>query len=156
MGQNLISQTMTDAQKTTLLGDLTTFNTDWQPFTCNLSPTQIAGLSKMSPEDLALLELAKTYADQNAGEIPANVGVAEFAKDIALAKQIVQVDVKAQQSADMVRCSLIAVMSDGYGAAREIYRIAKARGRNPANAEFLDRFGARFARGPQPAKNPAP
>jgi hypothetical protein len=156
MAQNLISQTMSDTQKIALLGDFTAFDTKWEPFECSLTPAEVAGLAKMSPADIALLDLAKTYADQNAGAIPADVPLAELAKDIALAKQIVPVDAKAQQEANKVRCSLIAVMSDAYAVAREVYRIAKARGRTPENAEFLDAFGARFARGPQTPPPPTP
>lgn len=66
------------------------------------------------------------------------------------------VDAKAQQKANLTQCSLIAVMSDGFVVARQIYRIAQAEGRNPNNAAFLDAFGAHFSRNPQPAPPPNP
>jgi hypothetical protein len=156
MAQNIISKTMSDTQRISMVSDFTSFDSKWAEFETSLTAEQIANLSKMSASDLALLELAKTYADQNPGAIPGDVPVAELVKDIALAKQVVVVDAKAQQTANKTRNTMIAIMSDAYVVAREVYRIAKARGRTPQNAEFLDRFGARFARGPQTPPPPTP
>lgn len=156
MGQNLISQTMTDAQRDAMVADLVAFETKWANYDCPLTPQQIANLSKMSPEEIGLLDLALTFAQQNPGALPSGINLTEFAKDIALIKQVAVLNAKTQQHADRTRCTLIAGMSDGFKTGRDIYRVAQAMGRTPENATFLDAFGARFARGPAPAKNPGP
>lgn len=62
-----------------------------------------------------------------------------------------------QQKANITRVSLIAVLSDGFKTVNEVYRVEKAKGRNPQNAAFLDAYGARFAHGPQtPPAPPTP
>lgn len=146
---------MTDAQRDAMVADQTSFDTKFNSFKCLLTAEQIRKLSKLSPEDIGLLDLALTFGQQNSNEIPGTIDVPELGKDVALAKQLAIVYAKVAQEAEMVRCSLIAVMSDGFKASRDIYRVAQAQGRTPQNSTFLDRFGARFARGPQPAKQSA-
>jgi hypothetical protein len=158
MSQNLISQAMTDVQRDAMVADLVAFETKWAPYDCPLTPTQIAGLARMSPGDIGLLDLALTFAQQNPTALPSGINLTEFAKDIALIKQVAVINAKTQQHADRTRCTMIAGMSDGFKTGRDIYRVAQAMGRTPENTAFLDAFGARFARGPQaaPTKNPAP
>jgi hypothetical protein len=156
MAQNLISAVMTDAQKAALIADLDAFATKWAPYKIPLSTQQIVGLSKIVPEDLALLELAAAFAEQNAASLPSDIGLDELNKDIALARQENEVLTRMEQEHGAVRGSMIGVLSDGFVKAREIYRITKTRGRTPANAEFLDRFGARFKGGGGTAPSPTP
>lgn len=157
MAQNLISQTMTDAQRDAMLADLAAFNTKWAPYMVPLEPDEIAHLAKISAADIGVLEMALTFAQQNAGAIPGDVPVAGLATDIGLAHQVIIVDASAHQKADMTATTLIAVLSDAYKTSLLIYNVAKAQGRTPQNQTFLDAFGARFARGPQtppPPPNP--
>lgn len=156
MSQNLISQPMTDGQRDAMLADLTAFQTKWAPYLCPLTPQQIANLARLAPEDIGLLELALTYAQQNPGQLPGNINIAEFARDVNTAKQATNVNARTQQIADQTRCTLIALMSDGFSAARDIYRIAQALGRTPENTAFLDAFGTRFARSSQTPPTPPP
>ena len=156
MSQNLISQAMTDVQRDAIITDLSAADTKFANYKVPLTTDQIKKLSKLAVADIALLDLAATYAAQNAGAIPADINVTEMNKDIALAKQLAQVDAKAQQLAESTKVSLISVMSDGYGAAREIYRIALARGRTPQTIPFLDAFGARFGKNPPAPTPPGP
>ncbi len=75
-------------------------------------------------------------------------------KDIALARQLPQIEAKAEKVADLVRCSLIATMSDAFAESRKIYRVGKAKGQTPANAAFLEAYGEHFGRGPQEPTTP--
>lgn len=156
MSQNLISQTMTDVQRDALLADLDAFDTKWTNYKVSLTPEQLAQLSKLAPENIGLLELAHTYAQQNPGSIPANYGVAELAKDIALAHQVGQIYLKAAQKAAMVRNTQIVLMSDGWATARKLYRLAQAEGRTPENTPFLDAMGEHFDREGQPPEPTPP
>lgn len=156
MSQNLISQVMTDVQRDAMFADLTGFETKFENYKVQLDPGEIAKLARFSESGLADLELAQTYTQQNPGVMPATVNLVEFGKDIALARQIIQLKLRLIQLLDYVSTALIAALSDGYKTALLIYNIAKAQGRTPQNQAFLDAFGARFAKGPQaPAPPPA-
>jgi hypothetical protein len=154
MAQNLISQTMTDAQRDAMLADLTAFDTKYMAFKCPLDPGQIRRLAKLGPSDLGLLKMALAYAQQNPNNIPAMISTAELDKDIKLVEQLIAVDTATQQRANNTRCSIIAGMSDGFNTSLSIYAIAQAQGRTPDNSAFLDAFGERFKKGP--AEPPAP
>ncbi len=155
MAQNLISQTMTDVQRDAMLGDLGAFDTKFANYKVQLSPDEIAKLARISEDSIAVLELGQTYAQQNPNSIPASVDLVEFGKDIALARQIVQIKLRLIQLLDFVSTALIAVLSDAYKTALLIYNLAQAQGRTPQNQAFIDAFGKRFAKGPQqPPANP--
>ena len=156
MAQNLISQTMTDVQRDALLADLTAFTTKWAPYTVNLTPDQISGLAKLAPADLGLLEIALTFTQQNAASISADQNAAGLALDVPLARQAIIVDAAAQQKAAMTRNTVIAIMSDAFVTANGIYRVEKAKGKNPQNETFLEAYGEHFARGPQAPTPPPP
>ena len=149
MAQNLISQTMTDAQRDAMLADLAAFSTKYAPYQCPLDPAQIRRLAKLGPSDIGLLQMALTYAQQNPNLIPGMISTAEMDKDIKLVQQLIVLDAATQQRANQTRCSMIAAMSDGFNTALKIYGIASAQGRTPENAAFLDAFGERFKKGPQ-------
>ena len=145
MSQNLISQTMTDVQRDALLTDLTSFDTKFAAYKSTLTPKEIAHLAKLGAADIAYLDLALTFAQQNPTAIPGNINLAEFVKDLTLAKQLAMVNARVEQLANQTRTSLIAVMSDGFAAARLVYRVAQAQGRTPETTAFLDAFGKHFA-----------
>jgi hypothetical protein len=148
MAQNLISQTMTDAQRDAMLADLTAFDTKYANFRCSLDPAQIRRLAKLGPSDLGLLRMALTYAQQNPNLIPGVISTTELDKDIKLVEQLIILDAATQQRANQTRCSIIAGMSDGFNTGLKIYGIAAAQGRTPENSAFLDAFGERFKKGP--------
>lgn len=154
MAQNLISASMTDAQRDALLADLAAFEAKWAPYKVNLTPEQIAGLAKLSAADIGLLEIALTFTQQNAGSISADQNAAGLALDVPLARQAIIVDAAAQQKAAMTRNTLIAIMSDAFVTANGIYRVEKAKGKNPQNETFLNAYGEHFARGPQAPATP--
>lgn len=156
MAQNLISQTMTDAQRDAMLADLAAFDTKYTTFKCPLDPAQIRRLAKLGPSDVGLLRMALTYAQQNPNNIPAMISTTELEKDIKLTEQLIVVDAATQQRANQTRCSMIAAMSDGFNAALKIYGIASAQGHTPDTAAFLDGFGERFKKGPSEEPPPPP
>lgn len=160
MSQNLISQVMTDVQRDAMLADLTGFDTKFENYKVPLEPEEVAKLARINESGIAELEMAQTYAQQTPAAIPGSVNLVEFGKDIALARQIIQIKLRLIQLLDYVSTALIVTLSDAYKTALLIYNIAKAQGRTPQNEAFIDAFGARFARGPQtptpPPANPNP
>jgi len=154
MAQNLIAQTMTEAQRDAMLADLTAFATKFAAFLVNLTPDDIAGLAKIKATDIGALEVAQTFAQQNPNSISADMNIAGLNQDVALARQLIILLAASQQKTDMIHTSLIAALSDGRVTSDAIYRVEKAKGKNPQNEAFLEAYGARYARGPQPP--PAP
>ena len=155
--QNLIEAVMTDVQRDAMIADLAAFALKFAPYMVNLTPDEIKRLAKLKPTDVAVLDVGLTYMQQNPASITGDTNVAGLIKDIALAKQEIIVDAEMQQKANITRVSLIAVLSDGFKTVNEVYRVEKAKGRNPQNAAFLDAYGARFAHGPQtPPAPPTP
>ena len=157
MAQNLISQTMTNTQRDAMLADLTAFAAKFAAYEVNLTPADIARLAKIKPTDIGALELALTFAQQNPGAISGDLDIAGLNTDVTLARQVIVVDAAAQQKANTTRNTLIAALSDGRVTADAIYRVEKAKGKNPQNQAFLTAYGARYARGPHtpPATPPA-
>lgn len=157
MSQNLIEQTMTNAQRDAMLADIEAFLLKYEAFKVNLNAEQIKRLARIKETDIAQMEAAQTFAQQNPTAIPGDVNVAGLNLDLALAHQIVLVNTRIQQAADIVRISLIAALSDGLVTSGLIYRLEQAKGRTPQNQNFLDTYGARYAHSPQPpATPPAP
>lgn len=156
MAQNLISQTMTDVQRDAMLADFTGFDTKFTNYKIILTPDQIARLAKIKPADIGALEIGQTFAQQNPNAISADMAIGELDKDVALARQHIILLAAAEQKADLIRTSLIACLSDGRVKTDELYRVEKAKGKNPQNGTFLETYGERYARGPQtpPAANP--
>ena len=148
---------MTDVQRDAMIADLAAFALKFAPYMVNLTPDEIKRLAKLKPTDVAVLDVGLTFMQQNPNSITGDTNVAGLIKDIALAKQEIIVDAEMQQKANITRVSLIAVLSDGFKTVNEVYRVEKAKGRNPQNAAFLDAYGARFAHGPQtPPAPPTP
>ncbi len=156
MSQNLISATMTDTQRDAMLADLAAFDAKFEAYKVILTPDQIARLAKLKPADIGALETGQTFAQQNPNAISADANIGELDKDVALGRQLILLLAATEQKADLVRTSLIACLSDGRVKTDELYRVEKAKGKNPQNATFLETYGERYARGPQPppAANP--
>lgn len=149
MGQNLISQTMTNEQRNAMLADLAAFDLKFEAYKVLLTPDQIARLAKIKPADIGALETGQTFAQQNPNAISADMTIGELDKDVALARQFILLLTASEQKSDLICTSLIACLSDGRVKTDELYRVEKAKGKNPQNATFLETYGERNARGPQ-------
>ena len=156
MNQNLISATMTDAQRDAILADLTAAQTKAAPFVHRLTPEDRRRLTKIEAADVALLDKALVFAQQNPGALPADLDVTEFAKDLALGKQHLPLCMKADQVAEAISDGCMSALSDAYLAALEIYRVAKAQNTSGKHDSFVQDFGQRFARKSKPKTPPTP
>jgi hypothetical protein len=149
MSQNLISTTMTAVQRDAILTDVNGALTKLDEYLTPLTPDQRRRLARLADTNIGLLKTALQFAQQNPGAIPADLDVAEFAKDVELAEQITQIKARIAMLEDAITDISIAVHSDAYIASLEIYRLAQALGRGAAFDAFIDDFGRRFARGPR-------
>ncbi len=148
---------MTDVQRDAILSDLNAALTKFAVFAHALTPEDRRSLARLDGTSLGQLELALTFADQNPGALPGDLNVAEFRKDVALAKQLAPIKAKMAMLNESIGDTCISVLSDGYVASLEIYRVAKALGRGAQFDAFIDAFGQRFARSPRrPASPPTP
>ena len=148
---------MTNLQRDAMLGDLAAFDLKFEAYKLLLTPEQIARLAKIKPADIGALETGQTFAQQNPNAISADMTIGELDKDVVLSRQLILLLAKSEQTTDLIRTSLIACLSDGRVKTDEIYRVEKAKGKNPQNANFLETYGERYARGPQtPPAPPTP
>lgn len=154
MGQNLISQTTTDGQRDAMLTVLTAFAIKFTNYVVNLTPEDIAGLAKFKAADIGALETGQTFAQHPPSAISADMTIGELNMDVALARQLILL-LAAEQKADLIRTILIACLSNGRVKPDELYRVEKAKGKNPQDATSLETCGERRARGPQTPTNPA-
>jgi hypothetical protein len=158
MTQNLIDATLTDTQRDAILTDLSDAQTKMADSSNSLTPDDRRNLAKIEPADLALLEQALQFAQQNPSAVPADLDIPALATDIALARQYVPICAKANQTAELASDSCMSALSDGYVAALDIYRVAKAINTSGQYDSFVQAFGQRFLRRSrrQPTPPPAP
>lgn len=156
MLQNLISKDMTDAQRDAIITDLNAALTKFLPFMHPLTPEDRKSLARVGNTQVGQLELALTFANQNPGALPGDLSVPEFAKDVTLVRQLLLIKAKKDMISEAIDDSLMSALSDGYVAALDIYRVAKAMGRGAEFDAFIDAFGQRFARRPRTTPTPPP
>ncbi len=148
---------MTNTQRAAMLADLAAFDLKFEDYKVSLTPDQIARLAKLKPADIGALETGQTFAQQNPTAISADMDIAGLSEDVALGRQVIIVNAAAQQKADMTHTTIIAALNDGRVTADAIYRVEKAKGKNPQNATFLEEYGQRYARsGQTPPAPPNP
>ncbi len=147
MSQNLISETMSDAARDAVLADVNAAIVKLEGVKTPLTAEQRRKLARLADAEIGLLQTALTFAQQNPGALPGDFDVAEFAKDVALATQIAPIRARIALLNELVMDTTLAIFSDAYVAALEIYKLAKTLNRGAAFEAFIDDFGRRFARG---------
>lgn len=158
MNQNLISATLTDAQRDAIIADLSAAQTKMADSSHSLTPEDRRRLTKIEAADMALLDQALQFAQQNPGAVPADLDLAALTQDIALGRQYLPICAKADQVAEIAGDNCMSALSDAYVAALDIYRVAKALNTSGQYDAFVQAFGQRFARRTrqQPTPPPAP
>jgi len=156
MNQNLISATLTDAQRDAILADLTAAQTKMADSSHSLTPEDRRRLTKIEAADMTLLDQALQFAQQNPGAMPADVDLAALAEDIALGRQYLPICAKANQTAEIAGDNCMSALSDAYVAALDIYRVAKALNTSGQYDAFVQAFGQRFARRSRQQPTPPP
>jgi hypothetical protein len=100
-----ISSTLTPEQKASVKEHLNAIK-DILNFTVGLTPKERKTLFKMGPKSVQFVELALKIAQEHPAIIPPGFNVTEFAKDVALASDLVEVEIISTTLAESINDTL--------------------------------------------------
>ena len=153
--QNLVSGTLTDAQKTAIQTALQTIQTNL-PFAVDLSLSQRQSLVKAGDKSVAFLNRSRDLANQNPNWLPASFPRQEFLNDCALFDALAPIETLLTQLLEKVRDTRMAAGSDAMVAGLILYGIAQAAGQGSALDDALAQMSGRFAKAAKAKKTPKP
>jgi hypothetical protein len=153
--QNIVSATLTEAQKTAIQTAVQTILTNL-PFAVDLSIQQRRDLVKAGDKSLAFLQACRELVNQNPGWLPATFPRQEFLGDIALFESLAAIQVLTLQLHEKVTDTRMSAGSDAMVAGLMLYGIAKAAGQGSNLDSTLALMGGRFARAARTATPPTP
>ena len=152
--QNLVSGTLTPAQKTAIDAAVQTILSNL-PAAVDLSPEQRHDLMKAGDKSQAFLSRCRDLVNQNPAWLPSTFPSAEFLADFALFEALAPVEIEITQLLEKVSDTRMAAGSDTMVAALILYGIAKAAGQGSNLDDTLAQVGGRFARKPRTKTTPA-
>lgn len=119
------------------------------PFLVTLTAQERRQLFKMGDKSLGFVQNSLTAARNNPDILPASFNTQEFAKDVALATALTEVDALLSQLASEVDDTLLAVGSEAIGSGTTVYEYVKAAAKTtPGLKSVAAQLGERFRRNP--------
>ncbi|MEI6195753.1 MAG: hypothetical protein WCS42_15645 [Verrucomicrobiota bacterium] len=157
--QNLVSGTLTDAQKTAIQGAVQTILANL-PGAVDLSVQQRHDLVKAGDKSIAFLNRCRDLANQNPPWLPTTYPRQEFLNDLGYFEALGPEETLLRQALEKVSDTRLAAGSDAMVAGLILYGIAKAAGQGSALDDALAQMGGRFAHAAKakttPASKPTP
>ena len=131
-----ISASLTSAQKTTIKNNLAAI-TAILNFLVNLTPKQRITLFKMGPKSVSYVQLALQIAQNNPSILPSGFNVPEFAKDVTLSADLMDIESVSKPLAEGISDTLLAVGTEAMKQANQIYALVKVAAKSDANMDTL-------------------
>ena len=122
------------------------------PFLIDLSADDRKALPKMGDKSRAFVSKALEVATQNPDFLPRSFDLEELRKDVQLFEAMYPVVVAVTQLQELLDDTCLAVGSEAYAAALQVYGYAKASGNVGGLDAVVGEMGQRFARKPRKAK----
>ena len=122
------------------------------PFLVTLSAEERRKMVKMGDKSLAFVNNSATAAQSNRNILPATFNVEELVQDYQLAIALTEVLISMRQLTEQVDDTSLAVGSEAYAAALQVYSYAKASGQTGGLDTVVEEMGQRFARKSRKAK----
>jgi hypothetical protein len=116
------------------------------PFLVDLSADDRKALPKMGDKSRAFVSKAMEVAMQNPDFLPRSFDIAELQKDVQLFESLYPILLSLTQLQDLVDDTCLAVGSEAYAAALQVYTYAKASGQGTGLETAVEELGLRFAR----------
>jgi hypothetical protein len=116
------------------------------PFLIDLSADDRKALPKMGDKSRAFVSKAMEVATQNPDFLPRSFDIAELQKDVQLFESLYPILLSLTQLQDLVDDTCLAVGSEAYAAALQVYTYAKASGQGTGLETAVEELGLRFAR----------
>ncbi|MBD2415034.1 hypothetical protein FACHB389_19295 [Nostoc calcicola FACHB-389] len=145
MSKTRISATLGQTERDAVLQAISTIK-EKLPFLVDLSPDDRMALPKMGDKSRAFVSKALEVAAQNPEFLPRSFDLDEMRKDVQLFEALYPVLLSLTQLQELVDDTSLAVGSEAYAAALQVYNYAKASGRGAGLDAVVLEMGQRFAR----------
>ena len=123
MSQNLISAEFPESDQQATLAAIQQIQS--LSFLIGLSNSDKQSLNKMGDKSRSFVEQALSVAQQNPEMLPVRFDLSEFERDVALYQALHPVSVALSKLNELVEGTLMAVGSDAYNSALDVYAYAK-------------------------------
>ena len=143
MSQNLISLQIDPATLDQIQQTIQALNTQLD-FLIDLSADERRGLTKMGDRSQVFVDRALEVAQSHPDILPRRFDVAEFGSDVTLHRQLSTLKNKLTPLIEKLDDTTVAVGSDAYTQALEVYGYAKAAGTGEGLDELRAAMGRRF------------
>ena len=153
--QNLVSATLSDADRDAALAAIATLETKL-PFLLGLSMADRVNLQKMGNIRRTFVEQTVPIANQNAQVFPASFNLAEFTADMDLYHQLFPIMEDLKPLFEKLDDTLMALGSDLYAASLEAYGYIKQAGKSQGLDALREQLKASRQRAPKPKTPPTP
>jgi hypothetical protein len=152
---DLISASLTQSDRDEVLLAVATIKSKLS-FLIDLSAEERKTKAKMGDKSRAFVTRALEVATQNPDFLPRSFDLEEMRKDVQLFEAMYPIVVALTQLSELVDDTALAVGSEAYTAALQVYNYAKASGQGSGLDAVVSEMGQRFARKPRKAKASEP
>lgn len=122
-------------------------------FSVDLSPEERKARPKMGDKSRAFVSKALEVATQNPDFLPRSFDLEELRKDVQLFEALYPLLLAITQLQELLDDTCLAVGSEAYAAALQVYNYAKSSGNVGGMDAVVGEMGQRFARKPRKAKS---
>lgn len=122
------------------------------PFIMEMASKTKRALPKMGDKSRAFVHKAMEVATQHSDYLPRSFDLEEMRRDVALFEDVYPIAMELSQLQAEMDDTLVAVGSDAYSAALQVYRHVKAHGEGSGLDALVDDMGQRFGRKGKPAE----
>jgi hypothetical protein len=140
-----ISATLTPADREAVMAAVATIKQKL-PFLIDLSAEERKALPKLGDKSRAFVSKALEVATQNPDFLPRSFDLEEMRKDVQLFEALYPLLLSLTQMQEWVDDTYLAVGSEAYAAALQVYNYAKASGQGSGLDGAVEEMGQRFAR----------
>ena len=152
MSTTPISATLAQTERDAVLQAISTIK-EKLPFLVNLSSDDRKTLPKMGDKSRAFVSRALEVAAQNPEFLPQSFNLDEMRKHVQLFEALYPVLLSLTQLQELVNDTSLAVGSEAYAAALQVYNYAKASGQGAGLDAVVVEMGQRFTRKPGKSKS---
>jgi hypothetical protein len=152
MPANQISATLTQTDRDMVMNAVATIKGKL-PFLVDLNAEERKALPKMGDKSRAFVSKALEVATQNPNFLPRSFDLEELRKDVQLFEALYPLLLSITQLQELLDDTCLAVGSESYAAALQVYNYAKASGNVGGMDAVVGEMGQRFARKPRKAKS---
>ncbi|WP_138498027.1 hypothetical protein [Nostoc sp. PA-18-2419] len=152
MSTTPISATLSQTERDAVLQAISTIKQKL-PFLVDLSSEERKTLPKMGDKSRAFVSKALEVAAQNPEFLPRSFDLEEMRKDVQLFEALYPVLLSLTQLQELVNDTAVAVGSEAYAAALQVYNYAKVSGQGAGLDTVVVEMGQRFARKPGKPKS---